>query len=141
MTALLEKSTTVKEMDGLPYLGNYCPYLRLQQKEMSQKVWMGAEGMMHNGAHFPLCVHTNNARARSEEAVSRRQEKRNQKRKGKGKGRSTVASAVAGSEGGRRRGDGGQEASMPGCASATSSWYHEGRRVQHDDASVSSEND
>ena len=130
MTALLEKSTTVKELDELPYRGKYCPYLRLNQKEMSQKVWMGAEGMMHNGAHFPLCVHTNNARARSKVAAERRQKERNQKRKGKGKGRSTVDSAVAGSEGGRR-GDGGQEASMPGCASATSSWYHEGRRVQH----------
>ena len=94
---------------------------------------------MHNGAHFPLCVHTNNARARSKEAEERRQEKRKQKWQGKGKGRSTVASAVVGSEGGRR-GDGGQKASTPACSSAAR-WYHEGRRVQHDDASVSSEND
>ena len=71
MTALLEKSTTVKELDELPYRGKYCPYLRLNQKEMSQKVWMGAEGMMHNGAHFPLCVHTNNARARAKQSGRR----------------------------------------------------------------------
>jgi len=40
-------------------------YLRLKQKAMDKKEWMG-EAEMLNGAHFPLCVFTNNHSARSE---------------------------------------------------------------------------
>ena len=48
---------------------------------------------IHNGAHFPLCVFTNNASARSQEAIERRA--KNRPAKGRG------VAAVAGQKGTR----------------------------------------
>ena len=44
--------------------------------------WLQNDGRTHNGAHFPLCVFTKNARARSQQAQDRRKEKRKVKGKG-----------------------------------------------------------
>jgi hypothetical protein len=54
---------------------HFCPYLRLKQKDMDKTEWL-VDGVMHNGAHFPLCVFTNNARARSEAGQEKRRIKR-----------------------------------------------------------------
>ena len=76
----------------------YCPHLRLVQKPMELKEWL-VNGDVHNGAHFPLCVWTKNASARSAEKVKERKEKglerRGGKGKGKGKGKGTGKTAVA----------------------------------------------
>ena len=55
---------------------------------MDQYEWL-VDGKVHNGAHFPLCIFTHNASARSEEAEMRRQKrgKESQNKGGKGKGR------------------------------------------------------
>jgi len=61
---LLTPSTTPQDLDRIEATGHYCPYLRLKQKPMDRGDWLVDEAI-HNGAHFPLCVFTNNARARS----------------------------------------------------------------------------
>ena len=92
---LLETTTTREELAELdryrktPY---YCPYLRLKQKEMLKDEWL-VGGRIHNGAHFPLCVFTNNSRSRSQEANDRRA--KNRPAKGRG------VAAVAGQKGTR----------------------------------------
>ena len=49
----------------------YCAYLRLKQKDMdTNECLMGKD--FHRGAHFPLCVFTNNARARGAEKARER---------------------------------------------------------------------
>ncbi len=83
---LLTPSTTPEELRDLQSQkqGFYCPYLRLRQKRMDKEEWLVrdiSKGSyiqceIHNGAHFPLCVFTNNARARSEEKCRERNEKR-----------------------------------------------------------------
>ena len=85
---LLTPSTTTEELENIPRREgkHYCPYLRLKQKPMNKNEWL-VGGIMHNGAHFPLCVFTNNSSARSEEAVKMRNNRLWEK-KGKGaKGR------------------------------------------------------
>ena len=71
---LLTQTTTPDTFAKIPKRDgqHYCPYLRLKQKPLSAKEWLPASGVMHNGAHFPLAVFTNNARARSEEGVQKR---------------------------------------------------------------------
>ena len=56
LSMLLRQPTSVAQLELLQQ-----SYLRLQQKVISQEFWL--ENMMHNGAHFPLCVHTNNVLA------------------------------------------------------------------------------
>jgi hypothetical protein len=85
---LLEPSTTREELDAIPFRkdSHYCPYLRLKQKQMDRAEWLVADGStqtVHNGAHFPLCVFTHNASARSETRVRERAEN-SRLRKGKG---------------------------------------------------------
>ena len=80
---LLEPSTAVAELERLKEeaANAYCPYLRLNQKFMDQSEWLSKTGQIHNGAHFPLCVFTKNASARSKAAAARRAEKgRNRRR-------------------------------------------------------------
>jgi len=70
---LLTPSTTVEQLAAIPKRDgtSYCPYLRLKQKMLDKDEWL-VDGVVHNGAHFPLCMWTNGARARSEEASKRR---------------------------------------------------------------------
>ncbi len=84
---LLTPSTTTEELQRIPHRAGvwYRPYLRLKQKSMDRNEWL-VDGNMHNGAHFPLCVFTNNARARSEEKAKMRSQKGKTKgAKGSGK--------------------------------------------------------
>ena len=95
LIALLQPSTTQAQLDQLqanrPQSRHYCAYLRTKEKRMDPKEWLQSNGLVPNGAHFPLFVITKNAGARSEESDTRRREKymnRNKgKDKGKGKGR------------------------------------------------------
>ena len=84
---LLTPSTEQEELASIPRLspGGHCPYLRLKQKAMNQKDWL-VGGELHNGAHFPLCVFTNNSRARSEERETARRQKAQNRSRGKRKG-------------------------------------------------------
>lgn len=100
---LLTPSTTPGQLERIPKRRgvSYCPYLRFHQKAMDKNEWL-TEGGVHNGAHFPLCVFTHNASARSaDKAVERAQ-----KRKGKAKGGK-----------GDRRGEAGR--SIPAVAANT----------------------
>ena len=81
---LLTPSTSDYELQLMPRRQFYCPYLRIKQKQMDKAEWRVGEDI-HNGAHFPLCVFTNNARARSMEKAMARSSRRG-KGKGKGKG-------------------------------------------------------
>ena len=84
---LLTPSTEPEELARLPRGKNYwhCPYLRLKQKKMRQKEWL-VDGELHNGAHFPLCVFTENSRARSEEGETKRRQKAQNRSRGTRKG-------------------------------------------------------
>ena len=62
--------------------GVHCPYLRLRQKPLDKNEWL-VDGEIHNGAHFPLCVFTNNARARSAERAAERANRKGHGAKGK----------------------------------------------------------
>ena len=69
---LLHPSTTKKFLRSQKK-GNgshYCPHLRLKEKRLDSRDWL-VDGQMHLGAHFPLCVFTRNASARSCEAEQR----------------------------------------------------------------------
>ena len=74
---LLTSSSTDAELSAIPKREgtNYVPHMRLKQKKMNRKDWMVGRNL-HNGAHFPLCVFTNAACARSEEALQRRTRKK-----------------------------------------------------------------
>ena len=73
MSDLLTSSTTAGELNEMcaNKTNVHCPYLRLRLKPMDKNEWI-VEGQIHNGAHFPLCVFTHNASARSKEACVRR---------------------------------------------------------------------
>ena len=81
---LLTPTCTQQELDAIPRQSpwHFCPYLRVKQKDMSQDAWLLPDGKLHHGAHFPLCIFTNNASQRS-----RGREIERAKRKGKGKGK------------------------------------------------------
>ena len=73
---LLDRSTDEEELSRMPRgEKHFCPFLRLKQKNMEQKEWLVDGTEMHNGAHFPLCMFTQNARARSTEKAMERAEK------------------------------------------------------------------
>ena len=64
---LLQPSTTEQELQQIPKCNpwyNFSRYLELN-------LWRVGD-TIHNGAHFPLCMWTHNASARSKEAASRR---------------------------------------------------------------------
>ena len=70
---LLTPSAAVAELQARPNREGtwYCPYLRIKQKALDRNEWL-VNDVIHNGAHFPLCVFTNNARARSAEKARER---------------------------------------------------------------------
>ena len=74
---LLEPSTDKYALDSMraANLSVLPAHLRLKQKELNQKEWLvdSAEGVIHNGAHFPLCLWTKNSSHRGAEAHARRQ--------------------------------------------------------------------
>ena len=79
LVELLTPSTTQEELDMLPRGKNkYCPHLRFKQKKMDLAEWL-VDGRLHNGAHFPLCVFTHNASARSKERAMERASKKTEK--------------------------------------------------------------
>ena len=73
LTELLTPSTEQEYLDSIPKREgySYCPYIRFAQKKMNKNDWL-VDGEIHNGAHFPLCVFTRGARARSAVAQVRR---------------------------------------------------------------------
>ena len=91
---LLTPSTPQEELDQLQAnrakSRYYRAYLRTNEKRMDIEEWLQNDGRTHNGAHFPLCVFTKNASARSAPAEQRRSERRN-----KGKGWRQDETAVA----------------------------------------------
>ena len=91
---LLTPSTPQEELDQLQAnrakSRYYRAYLRTNEKRMDIAEWLQNDGRTHNGAHFPLCVFTKNASARSASA-----EKRRRKRRNRGKGRRQDETAVA----------------------------------------------
>ena len=73
---MLTPSASQKELERIPKRPgvSYCPLLRLEQKILSRKVWL-VDNHVRPGAHMPLAVWSQSARARSEEAQHRRAEK------------------------------------------------------------------
>jgi hypothetical protein len=89
---LLAPSTAVAELQAIPKREGtlYCPYLRIKQKAMDRKEWL-VNDVIRNGAHFPLCVFTNNSRARSaDKARERAQKAKGRINGGKGKTKGTA---------------------------------------------------
>ena len=84
MVDLLTPSTLDETLEALQAkkTGVHCPHLRLRQKPMDKREWL-VDGQIHNGAHFPLCVFTNNARARSAERAAERARRKGHGAKGK----------------------------------------------------------
>ena len=86
---LLTLTTTEEALARIPKRDGaaYCPYLRLRQKQLNKDYWL-VNGNVHNGAHFPLCIWTKNASARSKDrAIEGAQDRRAVKGRGKGSGK------------------------------------------------------
>jgi hypothetical protein len=81
---LLMPSTTPEELAMIPTREGveYCPDLRLTQRNMEQDEWL-VEGFVHNGGHWRQCVRTQKASARREEKIKELAQRR-QGEKGKG---------------------------------------------------------
>ena len=106
LVELLKSTSTLAELQTIPRREgvDLCPYLRFKQKKMDKSEWL-LNNKMHNGAHFPLCVFTNNSRARSQVASAKRAlKKRKCKGYGKdyGKGRSRGRKGKAAVAGGAK---------------------------------------
>jgi hypothetical protein len=86
----------------------YCPYIRFKQKPLEKDFWL-VGGELHNGAHFPLVVFTNNASSRSEE----KQVERSEKYRAKRDARNPMYTAVA-----AQKGKGGRRSATPYIVSA-----------------------
>jgi hypothetical protein len=87
LTDLLTPATLPDDLPAAVYYGKKSktfPYLRLKQKKLDQKEWLvshvnpSSERVteIHAGAHFPLCIWTNNTGRRSKEAETRRENKK-----------------------------------------------------------------
>ena len=101
MWDLLQPSTTPEMLAHLAQTrqrkgSQYVPYLKLKQKQMNNVDRMLADGAFHGGAHFPLCVFTDNSGARSEVAQRRRADRMRDIMKAKGKDTGKGVAAVAG---------------------------------------------
>ena len=98
LSELLVPSPTPPQLKGIQKQDGrfYCPYLRLKQNKMDKDEWI-LDGNVHNGSHFPLCVFTSNARARSKEKAIERSKGRSKggKQKGDNKRTSNAASSAA----------------------------------------------
>ena len=111
---LLTPSTLQEDLDRIPRRDGkiYCPYLRFSQKAMHLEEWLVPQAhgdpLVHNGAHFPICVFTNNSRARSKEKQEERAARfrdRNLQRAHKEKATQQAAQQAWASEDDRSRGD------------------------------------
>jgi hypothetical protein len=73
LTDLLKPSTTPAELDAIPRRegSRYCPHLKLKSRHLEVDEWL-VNGQVHNGAHMPLAVWTDNESARSEAAAKAR---------------------------------------------------------------------
>jgi hypothetical protein len=89
---LLRPSTTEKQLRSVTKETKYCPYLRFTDKTMDMSVWL-VENEVSEGAHFPLCVFTNNARSRSRAKAFLRSKKRSWKHHDQYAGNSKVMKA------------------------------------------------
>ena len=69
LTELLTPSTPQEYLDQIPKRSGkfYCPYMRFRQKPLAVHEWLVDGKDLHNGAHFPECVFTHNASARSKD--------------------------------------------------------------------------
>ena len=78
---LLTFSTTTEQADSIPKREGSmnCAYLRFKEKPLNKQEWE-SDGVVPNGAHFPLCVFTDNSSARSQQGHDRRMEIKNNKR-------------------------------------------------------------
>ena len=80
MEDLLRPSTTQSDLDQLWIVrdlqSRHCPFLRLTNINLDMDEWLVDRYSVHNGAHFPLIVWTDNAKARIHEAQYRRNTKR-----------------------------------------------------------------
>ncbi len=97
---LLTPSTAVAELYAMPKREGtyYCPYLRLKHKQLDKNERL-VNDAIHNGAHFPLCVFTHNASARSAERAKERAQKAKGRIKG-GKGKTKGTAGKSKSKGG-----------------------------------------
>ena len=136
---LLQPSTAVAELAAVPRPDLYCPYLRLRQKKMDRGAWLGRDGELHNGAHYPLCVFTNNARARSKEGEERRasarssaKASRDMKSKGKGKGKSESPQSWKGKGKGKGKGESKSPQSRSGKRESKSPQSRWEKKVESD---------
>ena len=128
---LLRPSTEVADLYALPKREDsyYCPYLRLKQKQLNKNEWL-VNGTLHNGAHFPLCVWTHNASARSAERAQERAKKTRAHKRAKGKGN---GKGKANGDGGKSKSKGGtpavaEDVSTTNGQSANRQW---GNRSSH----------
>ena len=81
LEAFLTPSITQQDLDLITSRNEYCPYLRLKQKNMQIDYWL-YQGQRHNGAHYPLVLQTCNASARSDvREAERNQEKKERKQR------------------------------------------------------------
>ena len=89
---LLTPTTTEEALERIPRRKDiyYCPYLRFKEKRLDRNEWL-VNGGLHNGAHFPLCVFTKNASARSEGRAQARAKGKQDKGKGKSQHNTAVA--------------------------------------------------
>ena len=80
LESFLRPSITQEELTRIERVNCYCPYLRIKQKNMAIEYWL-YQGRRHNGAHYPLVVQTDNARARSEHKENERNRHHAQRRR------------------------------------------------------------
>jgi hypothetical protein len=97
LTDLLTPSTTERELNSIPKPNHHCPWLRIKHKKMDYNEWI-VEGQIHNGAHFPLAVFTDNVRAMSEERAIARSKGRGKGKGKKGPGSTAVAAPFDGQQ-------------------------------------------
>ena len=64
--------------------------MKLKQKALSKEDWLSETGEVHNGAHFPLIMFTENPRARSGQVAAKRAAEKKPKAKAKVKATSRV---------------------------------------------------
>ena len=98
---LLTPTTTDIELRGIEKREGscYCPYLRFKEKRLNKEEWL-VDGVMHNGAHFPLCVFTKNSSSRSEAgAMARAQRKRDKSQRKSQHAPAVAARVTVGREG------------------------------------------
>ena len=86
LSSAKEDLMRIPKRDGV----HYRAYLTLKQKDLLQEEWL-VDNALHNGAHMPLCVWTQNSSARSEDAVQARSERRRGKKTWPATGKSTGA--------------------------------------------------